>query len=52
VKSTKLLKIEYQKFGVASLFFTKSFFIGYHFLTKPIPTLICSQQPIRMIQLG
>lgn len=32
--------------------FTKSFLIGYHFLTKPITTLTWSQQPIRMIQLG
>ncbi len=32
--------------------FTKSFVIGYHFLTKPITTLTWSQQPIRMIQLG
>jgi hypothetical protein len=31
---------------------TKSFLIGYHFLTKQIATLIWSQQPIRMIKLG
>ncbi len=29
-----------------------SFLSGYHFYTKPMTTLICSQQPTRIIQLG
>jgi hypothetical protein len=34
------------------LYFIVSFLIGCHILTKPIATMISSQQPIRMIQLG
>ncbi len=32
--------------------FTKSFIIGYHVLTKLITTMIWSQQPVWMLQLG